>query len=310
VELDYNAIVARISILLVGRNNLLTAILGYNALIVEEVKERTWVLECAGNVRRAAERASALTNQLLAFSRRQMAQPRTVNLNDIVRQIQKMLERIIGEDIQVETRLAGDLQPVKIDPAQMDQVILNLAVNSRDAMPHGGKLVIETAHVELTEEYAGRHIGTPSGSYTMLAVTDTGTGMAGETKSRLFEPFFTTKEEGKGTGLGPSIVYGIVKQNGGDILVYSEPGQGTVFKIYLPVATEPAEVLLVAAPKPLRAPAGETILLVEDEDQVRSLGRTVLARRGYRVLEAASGRRRWTSSARIPARSIFCSQTW
>jgi len=211
-----------------------------------------------------------------------------VDLNPTVQHIDRMLRRIIGEDIRVEVRLAAELSPVKVDPSQMDQVIMNLAVNARDAMPRGGDLTLETANVDLTEEYAAKHLGVQPGPYVMLAVSDTGTGMDAATRARIFEPFFTTKEQGKGTGLGLSIVYGIVKQNGGEIRVYSEPGQGTVFKVYLPVASasEPAPA---ARSEATDAPqCTETILLVEDEQQVRTLTRTVLDRQGYRILEAAT----------------------
>jgi signal transduction histidine kinase/CheY-like chemotaxis protein len=269
-------------------NNLLTVILGYNEMLRDQVRLDATALEFADEVRRAAERASALTNQLLAFSRRQVAVPRVVDLNEIVRGIDKMLQRIIGEDIQLEARLSPSIPAVKVDPSHIDQVIMNLAVNSRDAMPKGGKLTIETAAVELTGEYADRHIGVPAGHYVMLAVSDTGSGMDAVTRARLFEPFFTTKEKGKGTGLGLSIVYGIVKQNGGEILVYSEPGRGTAFKIYLPAVMAAAEPLLRDGERAIAAPATETILLVEDDPQVRSLTRTMLARIGYRVLEAES----------------------
>jgi len=269
-------------------NNLLTVILGYNEMLRDRVQQDDAALEYSDEVKHAAERASALTNQLLAFSRRQVAIPRVVDLNEIVLGIDKMLRRIIGEDIQLEVRQSRGIPPVKVDPSHIDQVIMNLAVNSRDAMPDGGTLTIETASVDLTREYAGRHIGVEPGTYVMLAVSDTGSGMDAATKARLFEPFFTTKEKGKGTGLGLSIVYGIVKQNGGEVLVYSEPGQGTSFKIYLPVVMEPADAVVRAADGGSAARATETILLVEDEPQVRSLTRTMLARLGYRVLEAES----------------------
>jgi CheY-like chemotaxis protein len=225
---------------------------------------------------------------LLAFGRRQIAMPRVVSLNDVVNQIEKMLRRIIGEDIRLETRLTDAIHPSNVDPTHIQQVIMNLAVNARDAMPRGGTLIIETANVELSAEYAGHHIDVAAGPYTLLAVSDTGTGMDDATKTRLFEPFFTTKEQGKGTGLGLSIVYGIIKQCGGEILVYSEPGHGTTFKIYLPVVNASPEALRPEAEEREITAAFETVLLVEDEPQVRSLTRTMLNSRGYRVLEAAS----------------------
>jgi len=270
-------------------NNLLTAILGYAELLRGQVEHDPEALDYAAEITRAAERASALTNQLLAFSRRQPSAPQVVDLNHVVRRIDKMLRRIIGEDVELETRLAPELWQVMVDPAHMDQVIMNLAVNSRDAMPEGGKLTIETANVQLTGEYAGSHFGARPGPHVMMAVSDTGAGMDAETQARVFEPFFTTKEQGKGTGLGLSIVYGIVKQNSGGIMLYSEPARGTVFKIYLPAVEEsvpiaPAEKEAIGA-----APSSATILLVEDEEQVRKLARAFLERRGYRVVEAASG---------------------
>jgi len=267
-------------------NNLLTVILGYNELLSEQLRLHPSAVEYSDEIRHAAQRASSLTNQLLAFSRRQVAVPRVVDLNEIVESIDKMLRRIIGEDVQLELRLAEGIPAVKVDPSHIDQVIMNLAVNSRDAMPGGGTLTIETSDVQLTDEYAGRHIGVEPGRYVMLAVSDTGIGMDSATKARLFEPFFTTKEKGKGTGLGLSIVYGIVKQNGGEILVYSEMGRGTAFKIYLPAVNAAAESLEREEVEPLTGTADETILLVEDDPQVRSLSRTMLTRLGYRVFEA------------------------
>ncbi|MCU1232294.1 MAG: integral rane sensor hybrid histidine kinase [Candidatus Solibacter sp.] len=269
-------------------NNLLTVILGYTEMIRDHIAQDSQALEFADEIHLAAHRASDLTNQLLAFSRRQMAMPRVVSLNDVVHQIENMLARIIGEDIQLETRLVPDILPVRVDPSHMQQVIMNLAVNSRDAMPKGGKLTIETANVELTSECAGRHIGVAGGRYTLLAVSDTGTGMDEATQAQLFEPFFTTKARGKGTGLGLSIVYGIVKQNGGEIVVYSEPGHGTAFKIYLPVVAGTAETLSEPWELEEPAPGVETVLLVEDDQQVRSLTRTILTVRGYQVIDAAS----------------------
>ena len=269
-------------------NNLLTVILGYNEMLREHAKEDPIALDFTLEVLQAAERASALTNQLLAFSRRQVAMPSVLDLNQVVQHIDKMLHRIIGEDVELQLKLAAGLSPVKADPSHIDQVIMNLAVNARDAMPNGGSLTIETADVQLTEEYAGSPMGIAAGWYVMLAVSDTGTGMDELTKSRIFEPFFTTKEKGKGTGLGLSIVYGIVKQNGGEILVYSEPGRGTAFKIYLPVALEAAEDRRTARGATQAVAATETILLVEDEHQVRNLTRAMLGRQGYRILDAGS----------------------
>ncbi len=269
-------------------NNLLTVILGYNEMLRDMVKSDESALDFVQEMQRAAERASALTNQLLAFSRRQLSVPRVLDLNELVRRVDKMLRRIIGEDIELTIWLAEGLGRVKADPSHIDQVILNLAVNSRDAMPHGGKLTIETANVELTEEYAESHLGVTPGPYVMLAVSDTGTGMDAVTRAHLFEPFFTTKEKGKGTGLGLSIVYGIVKQNGGEIMVYSEPGQGAVFKIYLPVVQEEVESSEAEGPDATPGARAATILLVEDEDQVRNLTRAMLARQGHRILDTGS----------------------
>ncbi|MBS1856508.1 MAG: response regulator [Acidobacteria bacterium] len=267
-------------------NNLLTVILGYNEMLREKLDGDTGNREYAEEVHRAAQRATDLTNQLLAFSRRQVAVPRLVDLNVTVRLIDKMLRRLIGEDVILEMHLAEKLPPVKADSSHIDQVIMNLAINARDAMPEGGRLLIETAGTELSGEYAAAHLGVQPGHYVMLAVSDTGVGMDDATRARIFEPFFTTKELGKGTGLGLSIVYGIVKQNGGEITVYSEPGRGTTFKIYLPVVEEEAENRGAEAVAAIPA-GGETILLVEDEEQVRSLVRTMLSRYGYTVLEAA-----------------------
>jgi len=270
-------------------NNLLTVILGYDEMLGERLREDRESSEYVEEIRRATQRASALTSQLLAFSRRQVSQPRLVELSAVVRQTDRLLRRVIGEDITLETRLEENLPMVKVDPIHMDQIILNLAINSRDAMPAGGKLTIETATAELSADYSGRHIGVEPGPFVLLAVSDTGTGMDEATRVRIFEPFFTTKEQGKGTGLGLAIVYGIVKQNGGEILVDSEPGRGTSFKIYLPTAegaAHPTEAGRDRATAPAR---GETILLVEDDRAVRELARTLLSREGYRVLEARGG---------------------
>lgn len=215
-------------------NNLLTVITGYSELILAQLKEGDPLRALIGEIQSAGERATSLTRQLLAFSRKQIVQPKVLDLNIIVSEMEKMLQRLIGEDIELQTLLDPKLGSVKADPGQIEQVIMNFAVNARDAMPHGGRLIIETANVYLDEDYAAHHIEVKSGPYTMLAVSDTGTGMSEETQRHIFEPFFTTKEVGKGTGLGLSTVYGIVKQSGGNIWVYSEIGEGTTFKIHLP----------------------------------------------------------------------------
>ena len=270
-------------------NNLLTVILGYNEMLRDHLKDDPAGSDYVAEVLQASERASALTNQLLAFSRRQVSVPRVVDLNDLVRNIDKMLRRIIGEDVRLDVRPGESLPPVEVDPSQIDQVIMNLAVNSRDAMPAGGRLMIETSRVDLVETYAATHVTPAPGSYALLTVSDTGVGMDATTRARIFEPFFTTKEQGKGTGLGLSIVYGIVKQNGGEILVYSEPGQGTVFKIYIPAARESVRPAPVEEKEVAVEPAIGAILLVEDEDQVRNLTRAMLVREGHRVFDFGSG---------------------
>jgi CheY-like chemotaxis protein len=243
-----------------------------------------------GYIDRASDRASALTHQLLAYSRRQVMQPKIINLNSLVVNVDTMLQRVIGEDIEMRTITPRNLGSVKADPGQIEQVIMNLAVNARDAMPKGGSLVLETANVDLDETYAQTHPGTRAGRHVMLAVSDTGMGMDAETRSHIFEPFFTTKAIGRGTGLGLSMVYGIVKQSGGSIEVYSEQGQGTTFKIYLPRIEEPAEFLPASQLPPARTQGTETILLVEDDAQVRDLAATVLTSCGYTVLVADSAR--------------------
>jgi PAS domain S-box-containing protein len=214
-------------------NNLLTVIKGYTQLSLIELPEDHPSRENIEEIRKASERAAELTQKLLAFSRRQVLDLKVLDLNDVVRGLEKMVSRVIGEDIEMFTALADDLGRVKTDPGQIEQVILNLAVNARDAMPNGGKLAIETANVELDENYARKHISVIPGAYVMLSVSDTGIGMPPEVKEHIFEPFYTTKEKDKGTGLGLSTIYGIVKLSGGNIWVYSEPGQGTAFKISL-----------------------------------------------------------------------------
>jgi len=269
-------------------NNLLTIIGGYSALSFLELKEEDPLKGNIRAVQKATERAANLTRQLLAFSRRQPMEMKVLDLNATLRDMDKMLRRVIGEDIKLVTHLAEDLGRTKTDPGQIEQVIMNLVVNARDAMPEGGRLTIETANVELDEAYVRGHVGVKPGRYLMLSVSDTGAGMTQEVKERVFEPFFTTKVTGKGTGLGLSTVYGIVKQSGGNIWVYGEPEKGAAFKIYLPRVDEPTEVFKEKLVKDL--PRGsETVLLVEDEEEVRKLAAQILQRQGYKVLEAPQG---------------------
>jgi CheY-like chemotaxis protein/two-component sensor histidine kinase len=238
----------------------------------------------------AAQSATALTRQLLAFSRKQTLAPTILNLNELVDNLRKMLERLIGEDILLETHLTPNLHPVLADPGQMEQVLMNLVANARDAMPTGGNLTIQTVNVELGQHYTKTHFEGPLGSVVMLAVTDNGQGMDAQTKAKIFEPFFTTKAIGQGTGLGLATVYGIVKQNGGHIIVYSEPGHGTTFKIYFPSAEIPVGPLFLPVQPEQEARGGdETILLVEDETVVRDLILTILQEQGYTMLEAQQG---------------------
>jgi two-component system, cell cycle sensor histidine kinase and response regulator CckA len=271
-------------------NNLLTVISGYTELAISRLGEGNDRLrQDLEEVRKSGERAAALTRQMLAFSRRQVLTPRILDLNAVVRDMDKMLRRIIGEDIQLTVVLARDLWPVKADSGQIEQVIMNLALNSRDAMPKGGRLIIETANVAIDEEHARAEPGLPIGSYAFLSVTDTGGGIRKEDHTRIFEPFFTTKERGKGTGLGLSVVYGIVKQSGGYIGFTSEGGKGTSFRIFLPRMLAQPDL----TPSHARAtrPAGgtEKVLLVEDETGVRGFFGSVLRDAGYRVVEACSG---------------------
>lgn len=269
-------------------NNILMAQIGYCELMKGSLKEDDPFARDLAQVKACADRAAALTRQLLAFSRKQALQPEVLDLNAVVTGIEKMLRRLIGEDIDLVTVPTGDLGRVKADPGQIEQVIMNLAVNARDAMPQGGKLTIETANVDLDEDYAGRHASVTAGPHVMLAITDTGCGMDERTKSRLFEPFFTTKAKGRGTGLGLATVYGIVKQSGGNIWVYSEPGQGTTFKIYLPrVDEEPAAG--DAREAGTACGRGELILVVEDEPVLRDLFARMIGGLGYRVVTAANG---------------------
>src|ERR1700690_1452244 len=267
-------------------NNILTVITGYGEMVAEKVVGDPVMNEEVQEILKAADHATVLTSQLLIFSRRHVVSREALDLNTVVAKLERMLRRIIGEDVELVTVPAEALARVRVDAAQVEQVIMNLAINSRDAMPEGGRLTIETANVELDPAYGRNHIGVKEGQYVMLAVSDTGKGIPPEVRSRLFEPFFTTKERGKGTGLGLSTVYGIVKQSGGEIWVYSEPAKGTTFKIYLPrVADDEPQRTREAEPSPVER-GDETVLLAEDEPGVRALAREVLRQHGYRVLEA------------------------
>jgi two-component system, cell cycle sensor histidine kinase and response regulator CckA len=266
-------------------NNLLTVILGYSELAAQVATEGS-VRSDLQQIDAAAQRAQSLTQQLLAFSRRQMLDPRPLDLNQLVRDTEKMLRPLIGEDIELVLSLEPGILSVCADRGQIQEVITNLAVNARDAMPRGGKLVLQTEHQELTEPTTHEGITMPSGRYATLLVADTGVGMDAETRSRAFEPFFTTKESGKGTGLGLSTVFGVIRQSGGYLWVYSEPGQGTTFRIYLPWLG----ALAVAPAEPRSATSvldgSETVLLVEDDDALRALARRILSAHGYAVIEA------------------------
>lgn len=270
-------------------NNLLTVIKGYSQLSLLGLNMNDPLRESLKEIERSAERASNLIRQLLAFSRKQIMEMKVLNLNFIIHDLEKMLRRIIGEDIEFITHLSENLWNVKTDPGQIEQVIINLVVNARDAMPEGGKITIKTENVVLDEEYAGGHMEVVPGNYVMLSISDTGCGMTKEVMERIFEPFFTTKERGKGTGLGLSVVYGIVKQSGGNIWVYSEPGQGTIFKIYLPKVEEEGKELQRKGNKEDVPRGNETILVVEDDDSVRKLAVRFLKRQGYITLESRGG---------------------
>jgi PAS domain S-box-containing protein len=270
-------------------NNLLTLIKGYTQLSLLELKEKSPLKDDIEGIKKASERAADLIRQLLVFSRRQVMEMKVLDLNTLLRDLDKMLRRVIGENIELVTLLTDDLARVKADPGQMEQVMINLVVNARDAMPFGGKLTIETANVEVDEAFARAHIGANPGRYVRLSVRDTGVGMTPEVQERVFEPFFTTKKKGQGTGLGLSTVYGIVKQSGGNIWLDSAPGQGTTFKIYLPRVEELAEELTEDLHGEDLPQGRETVLVVEDEERVRQLSVRILTRQGYRVWEAANG---------------------
>ena len=266
-------------------NNLLSVILGHCSILLSDLKHTDPIRDDVASIMSAGERAADLTGQLLAFSRQQVLEPRVLDLNASVRESEKILQRLLGADVELITHCQRKLARVKADPGQIDQVIMNLAINARDAMPEGGKLTIETKDVVLDDPYAQEHLGVAPGPYVMLAISDTGSGMSPETQARIFEPFFTTKEVGKGTGLGLSTVFGIIKQSGGHIWVYSEMGRGTTFKIYLP-KTEEVSIPPEPVPKPASLHGTETILLVEDHDDVRAIALQILRRYGYHIIEA------------------------
>jgi len=280
-------------------NNVLSVILSYGDIILEGLAPKDPVREDIEEIRKAASRAAVLTRQLLMLSRQQVFEAKVMDLRDVLLGMDKVLQRILGEDVDLVSIVSPSRARVKVDPGHIEQVILNLVVNARDAMPTGGKLTIETADVVLDSDYAANHVPLKAGSYVLLAVSDTGTGMDRETQKRVFEPFFTTKDRGKGTGLGLSTVFGIVQQSGGHVWVYSEPGKGTTFKVYLPRVDAEVEVLAPhVATATLRGT--ETILLVEDEEQVRAIVLNILRRRGYSVIVAESAAAALLLSERHP----------
>jgi len=283
-------------------NNLLGVIIGYSQVLKRRLDPGSALLEHAEEIEKAGQRAASLTRQLLAFSRQQILTPAVLNMNDLILDMAKMLPRLLGEDVAVSTSLYADLGMVKADQGQIEQVIMNLAVNARDAMPQGGKLLIETANVELDQAYAWQHPGAKPGHYVMLALTDSGIGIDAETLAHIFEPFFTTKELGKGTGLGLATVYGVVKQSGGYIWVDSKPGQGASFQIFLPRIEETATTVAATTPLAQTTGGSETILLVEDAESLRKLTRSFLESHGFRVLVAQNGEEAMEVEARHSAK--------
>jgi CheY-like chemotaxis protein len=270
-------------------NNLLGVIIGYIQVMKRSLVPGNSSYEYAEEIEKASQRAVALTRQLLAFSRQQVLEPTILNLNSLVSDMEKMLPRLIGEDIELILKLDASIGQVKADSGQIEQVVMNLAVNARDAMLDGGKLTIQTANAELDMAFAREHPGSIPGHYVMLAVTDSGTGMDPETQAQIFEPFFTTKDRDKGTGLGLATVYGVVKQSTGYITVESEKGKGACFKIYLPRIEQPVGISNEVIQAPLTVRGSETILLVEDAEPLRKLAHMFLRDNGYKVLTAADG---------------------
>jgi two-component system, cell cycle sensor histidine kinase and response regulator CckA len=280
-------------------NNVLSVILSLTSIILTDLKAIDPLRIDIETIKKAGERGADLTRQLLAFSRQQVIAPRTVDMNEIVLEAERMLKRLLREDVELVTHCQRQLSKVMVDPGQIDQVILNLAINARDAMPDGGKLTIETRDVVLDDSYANGHFGSTPGPHVMLAVSDTGVGMSKETQARIFEPFFTTKGIGKGTGLGLSTVFGIVQQCRGNIWVYSEPGGGTTFKVYFPTHKGP-DTMIPEPTAPVTLQGTETILLVEDQDDVRQVAQQILRRYGYHVIEARNAGEAWLTSERHP----------
>jgi nitrogen-specific signal transduction histidine kinase/CheY-like chemotaxis protein len=270
-------------------NNLLNVIIGYSDLMLERRNSPEFLEKGAREIRKAADRAASLTRQLLAFSRQQVLEPKVLDLNEIVAEMKDLLLRMLGEDVELVVTQAAGLGRVRADPGQIGQVIMNLAANSRDAMPQGGRFIVETANAVVSEAFAAEHANMPPGDYVLLSVSDTGAGMTPEIRSHIFEPFFTTKEQGKGTGLGLATVYGIVKQSGGYIWVYAEPELGATFKVYLPRVDALPERPQAAAAPATNCRGSETLLVVEDEEGVRVLVRDYLQMNGYTVLEAPHG---------------------
>jgi two-component system cell cycle sensor histidine kinase/response regulator CckA len=271
-------------------NNLLLVISGYAEVILEQLERGSTLHQKAMAIQQSADRATTLTRQLLAFSRKQLLELKVVDVNAIVSDMERLLRPLIGEDIELVTKLTDNLGRTRADSGQLEQVLMNLVVNSKDAMPEGGKITIMTEDVTLDDSYRREHTFIKPGQYIMLSVSDTGVGMSKETQAQIFEPFFTTKEKGKGTGLGLSTVYGIVKQSGGYVFVQSEPDRGSAFRIYLPRVDDPAETHGPTKTAQEATNGSETVLLVEDEESVRQLVKETLAAKGYRVLEAENGK--------------------